>query len=174
MEPRRHSKIAKPLDAAALRQLALDYVGRYATSSGKLRQYLGRKLFERGWSGDEAAPVAAIIEDMIERRFIDDIAFAEQKAGQMLRRGYGAGRVRAALQTAGIEGDVQSRVLAIGDEEAVTAAIAFARRRRIGPFQRAPVGRPERARAIASLIRAGHAFDLASQIVDMPPENNDR
>jgi regulatory protein len=38
-----------PLDQAALQELALRYVGKYATTRAKLRAYLGRKLRERGW-----------------------------------------------------------------------------------------------------------------------------
>ena len=46
----------KPLDEDALRDLALRHVARFATSRGKLLAYLNRKLRERGWAGDLAAP----------------------------------------------------------------------------------------------------------------------
>ena len=44
-----------PLNAEQLRELALRYVGKYATTRAKLRQYLTRKIRERGWA-DGAAP----------------------------------------------------------------------------------------------------------------------
>ena len=38
------------LDGPALDRLALRYVEKFATSTGKLTQYLQRKLRERGWA----------------------------------------------------------------------------------------------------------------------------
>ena len=40
-----------PLDAAALERLALRYVERFATTRGRLTDYLTRKIRERGWEG---------------------------------------------------------------------------------------------------------------------------
>ena len=45
-----------PLDAAALERLALRYVERFATSRGKLADYLARKVRERGWDGVPVDP----------------------------------------------------------------------------------------------------------------------
>ena len=42
---------AKPLDRTRLEELAVAYVARFATSAGKLKAYLQRKLRERGWAG---------------------------------------------------------------------------------------------------------------------------
>jgi regulatory protein len=52
---------------------------------------------------------------------------------------------------------------------AVDAALAFARRRRIGPFGNSEADRAQRQRQLAQLVRAGHAFALARQIVEMAP-----
>ncbi len=44
---RRTRRPPRPLDAALLDELALGYVARFATSTGKLSAYLNRKLRER-------------------------------------------------------------------------------------------------------------------------------
>ena len=44
----REPRLARPLDAAALDRLALRYVERFATTRGKLADYLRRKMRERG------------------------------------------------------------------------------------------------------------------------------
>ena len=44
--PSRERKPPRPLDAARLNEMALAYVARFATSAGKLSDYLRRKLRE--------------------------------------------------------------------------------------------------------------------------------
>lgn len=145
-----------PLDAAALRDLALRYVGRYATSEAKLRRYLGRKLFERGWGGEGSPPVDAVVAQLAELGYVDDRLFAEARGRSLTGRGFGARRVGADLGAAGIARDLAAEVAATGD--ALAAAVAFARRRRFGPFD--PHGSdqdPERRRKqFAAMMRAGH------------------
>jgi regulatory protein len=51
-----------PLDEGRLNELALRYVGRFATTRAKLRSYLGRKLRERGWDGTREPEIAANAE----------------------------------------------------------------------------------------------------------------
>ena len=48
-----------PLDRAALERLALRYVERFATTRGRLTDYLKRKIRERGWDGDAGRPGGA-------------------------------------------------------------------------------------------------------------------
>ncbi|WP_333962623.1 RecX family transcriptional regulator [Sphingomonas aurantiaca] len=123
----------KPLDAAALERMALRYVERFATTRGRLTDYLGRKIRERGWDdGAAAAPAdpAELAQRMADLGYVDDRAFAEQRAAAMQRRGLGARRVAGAFREAGIdEGDADSVAPAIADR-AVESALAFARRKR--------------------------------------------
>ena len=72
----RERRVRPPLDETALRDLALSYVARFATSRAKLGQYLRRKLNERGWAGEREAPVTAIVEKLAEAGYIDDPAYA--------------------------------------------------------------------------------------------------
>ena len=55
------------------------------------------------------------------------------------------------------------------EEQAVEAALRFARRRRIGPFASAAVDPKDREKALAAMVRAGHGFGLARAIVGMAP-----
>ncbi len=147
-----------PLDAVTLRDLALRYVGRYATSEAKLRRYLGRKLFERGWGGETPPPVDAIVARLAELGYVDDRLFAEARGRSLSGRGFGARRIGADLGAAGIARDLAAEVAATGD--ALAAAVAFARRRRFGPFDPHdpdPAKDPERRRKqFAAMMRAGH------------------
>jgi regulatory protein len=51
----------------------------------------------------------------------------------------------------------------------VTAALAFARRKRIGPYALDEADKVQREKQIGAMIRAGHGFALARRIVSSPP-----
>lgn len=161
----RNRKPAPPLDQPALERLALRYVERFATSEARLADYLGRKLRERGTDG--AVDPRAVAARMVERGYVDDDAYAEARARGLARRGLGQRRVSQALRQAGIDGDGIARATA--DSSPLAAALAFARRRRIGPFARTAIDPKAREKQVAALVRAGHAFALARRIADLPP-----
>ncbi|PKP92825.1 MAG: RecX family transcriptional regulator [Alphaproteobacteria bacterium HGW-Alphaproteobacteria-16] len=157
-----------PLDTPALERLALRYVERFATTRGKLTAYLHRKIRERGWDGDPIDP-ADIAERFAELGYINDLLYAESKASAMARRGLGARRVNEALRYAGVEAADAEQLAPVIAERRADTAIAFARRRRIGPFAEAPVERDRMAKQVAAMVRAGHAPDLAWRIARMEP-----
>lgn len=159
---------APPLDRSGLERLALRYVERFATTRGRLTDYLKRKIRTRGWEGDAIDP-ATIADRMADLGYIDDRAWGEAKASTMARRGLGARRVAGALRQAGITAaDADAIAPAVADRS-VDAAIAYARRRRIGPFAAAPGDRPAREKHVAAMLRAGHSVQLARALASMNP-----
>lgn len=160
-----------PLDQPALERAALRYVERYATTRAKLAAYLTRKLRERGSEGP--VDVVGLADRMAELRYVDDRAFAEMRAAAMTRRGLGARRVHDALRHAGVGQEDAGAVADTLDDAAEAAALAFARRRRIGPFALAPVERDRREKQVAAMVRAGHAPALARRILSLDPADID-
>jgi len=158
-----------PLDQDRLNELALFYVGRYATTRAKLSFYLERKIRERGWGGDRDPDVEGLVERFAETGLVDDASFALAKSRSLSERGYGGGRVRQALRAAGIDETDGEAARELRADEAAASAIRFARRRRIGPFADAVPDRAGRERALAAMIRAGHSFELAKAVIDMAP-----
>jgi regulatory protein len=157
---------SRPLDAAQLRDLALAYVARYATSASKLERYLARKLRERGWADGEDQPdLAALVSRYVELGYVDDEAYARMRGTSLLRRGYGQRRVAQSLAEAGIEADVRSAV-AGSDGQLRQAALVLARKRRLGPFGRAVPDRETREKQVGVMLRAGHSMDMARKMVD--------
>lgn len=157
-----------PLDREALERLALAYVGRYATSRGKLVDYLRRKVILRGWEG-QVPDYAALADRLAELGYIDDKAFAEGRARSLGSRGYGKARVRQALRTAGIAEPDVAGAEEIADDGRWAAALRFAQKRRIGPWAPDPHDREAREKAIGAMIRAGHDFATARAIVGAAP-----
>jgi regulatory protein len=165
---RRERKLPKPLDPVRLNDLALHYVARFATSAGKLTDYLKRKLRERGWEGEREPDLAALVSKFVTAGYIDDTAYARAKSGGLLRRGYGGRRIDQALGAAGIAEEVRKEVRAPLAEQR-TAALALARKRRFGPF--GPFGAPAPDRAarekqLSAMLRAGHPLDSARFLVN--------
>lgn len=168
---RRERRVAPPLDRAALEALGLRYVERFATTQGKLADYLRRKIRERGWQG-EPADVAAIATRFADLGYVDDRGYAEIKTTSLARRGYGERRIAAALHAARVgAADAEAAVEQVRDD-ALDHALAFARRKRIGPFATAPVDEDQRRRQLAAMLRAGHAFALSARIVRMTDLEN--
>lgn len=167
--PDRPRRPPPPLDRAALERLALRYVERFQTTRAKLIRYLGDKVRARGWADDRAADPAAVADRFVTLGYVDDRAFAQAKAGAMTRRGLGAARVRGALREAGIGGDDTAAVQPALDEGRAAAALAFARRRRIGPWAAAPADRALREKQVAAMVRGGHDFVLARALVGLEP-----
>lgn len=159
----------RPLDDSGLERAALCYVERYATTRAKLAAYLNRKVRERGWAGETPPAIEGIVDRFSALGYVDDAAFAEARSASLTRRGYGVRRVAASLLAAGIatEDGAVARQMAV--DKAWDAAIAFARRRRIGPFGAHSDDPGVREKALAALIRAGHDFGIAREILDLDP-----
>lgn len=159
----------RPIDAAQLQELAVGYAARYATTAVKLRRYLERKLGDRVWTPVEAPDVTGLVTRITALGYVDDRAYAASKQRDLTARGFGAGRVRGALSAAGVSKDDVSAVLAPEDGEAAdpyAPAVAFARRRRFGPFAREGAADPARRnREMAAMARAGHDFGVARRVL---------
>ena len=158
-----------PLSAEKLNELALAYVGRFATTRARLRTYLRRKVRERGWDDGPAPDFEAIAERFAAQGYVDDAAFALSKSRSLTGRGYGARRVDQSLRTAGVDDEDAAPAREHAKADRVEAALRFAERRRLGPFGSEVPDRKGRERALAAMIRAGHGFGLSRAIVDLPP-----
>jgi regulatory protein len=167
MGPRR---ALPPLDEPRLNELAVRYVGRFATTRAKLRAYLQRKIRERGWAEGRAPDLEMIANRFADLGYIDDAGFALAKSRALTGRGYGKRRVVQALRIAGVDDADGETARDHADAEAVAAALRFAERRRIGPFAANLVTDPrEREKALAAMVRAGHSFGLSKLILGLTP-----
>jgi len=169
MAPTRERKASSPLDESMLNELELRYVGRFATTRAKLQSYLRRKLRERGWNGAREPDPAGIADRFAAQGYVDDAAYALSKSQSLTARGYGTRRVMQSLRVAGVADEQSEAARDHAEEQAVEAALRYARRRRIGPFASAAVDPKAREKALAAMVRAGHGFGLARAIVGMAP-----
>ena len=172
MQRERNNRVPRPLDAEGLQRLAVHYVGRYATTRAKLRDYLKRKVRERGWAEETPPAIEQLAERLATLGYVDDAAFAASRAGTLSRRGYGQRRIDMALNAAGIEAETASAV-ALDDAAAEIAAARFAERRKFGVFAPDAVTPELRRKHFAAMIRAGHSFAHARRFTDAREQDTD-
>lgn len=174
-DPDGRKRAKPPLGEAELRDLALSYAARFASTGARLEAYLMRKLRERGVAEDAdgrtaAVDVPALVARLVELGYVDDAAYARMRARDLGARGYGARRVEQALWAAGVDETIRADS-APGEAERRRAAVLMAQKRRLGPFGPAPEGDPlairkAREKAVAAMLRAGHDYEHVRFILD--------
>jgi regulatory protein len=158
-----------------LRNSALYYLERYASSSAHLRRLLLAKVARsaRAHGTDPeagAAEVEGLIAELLGAGLLDDARYAEGRALGLFRRGASARAIRSALLAKGVAPDLIERALealrAEAAEPELAAALAYAERRRLGPY-RSPLARAAmREKDLAALGRQGFGYDLARRVID--------
>lgn len=158
-----------------LANAALHYLARFATSSENLRRVLMRRVDKSArHHGTDPEEGAAWVEYLIQRYqrsgLLDDAAYAEARAGDLLRRGTPLKGVRFKLMQKGVGEDDIDTALAAATEDTpepdLAAAAALARRRRLGPYA-APDKREERRdKDLATLARAGFDYGTARRVIE--------
>ena len=165
----RSSRSPAPLDHKGLEEIALRYVGRFATTKAKLTSYLWRKVRERGWNGTEDPDPVSLARRFCELGYIDDGAYALAKSRSLSSRGYGRHRLEQKLRLAGVGEEDGAAAREEAEGEALDCALRYAKRRRIGPWAS---GKPDpklRQKAIAAMVRAGHPLFLAIAVASLAP-----
>lgn len=89
---------------------AMRYLGRRDYSTGELRDKLLKKEFER-------SDIDAVLQDFVERGWIDDRRFAEQQSEILWRKEWGPYQIVRKLKKHGVEHDLATEIVdALGEE----------------------------------------------------------
>lgn len=173
--PRKKRRLPKPATAARLEKAALAHIDRYATSVANLRAVLMRRV-ERsarlhGTDRAEAAAwVDAIIAKLLDRRLLDDTAYAQMRANSLHRSGASRRKIAGMLRQKGVgRDDIEAALAVLADEYGdsdMVAACNYARRRRLGPYRPHAARADRRERDLAALARAGFGYDVARRVIE--------
>jgi regulatory protein len=164
------------LDRSTLERKALDYIGRYEAPAARVAAVL-RRMVDRAARRDSLDRDAAralideVVADLVGRGIIVDRRYAEIRARALRGRGTATAMIRQDLRARGVSAAVADEVLQSGPEESaanLAAAIAFARRRRLGPYRAETVRAENRLRDLAALGRRGFDPDTARRVIDAP------
>lgn len=166
---------AAAIDSAQIERWALAYLGRFASSAENLRRVLLRRVRRRVPSDEREATAQAVaaIDALIARYrasgLVDDAAYAAGRARSRLRRGQSLGTIRAGLAAKGVAAeDAEAAIDALreaGGDPDIAAAIAFARRRRLGPYRRAALDDEMRRKELGAFARAGFSRAVAEAVL---------
>jgi len=164
-----------PPDVTRLHEAALAHLARYATTQAGLIRVLDRRV-ERWARAAEAdaetrnmarASVRTVVARLAASGLVDDAAFAQSRARSLTRAGRSRRAVVAHLAARGIDGDTLREALPTDGDAELCAAVACARRRRIGPFRSDPSEQADLRRELGMLARAGFAQDIATRVLRM-------
>jgi regulatory protein len=171
-------KLARPITARYLQNAATFYLERYPSTAEGLRRVLNRRvrkaeMAEAPVIADVKQTIDAIVAKFVAAGVIDDRAFAQTKARALHRRGSSTRLTRQKLSLAGVDADTLDEAMAGLDQELDTdprqrewqAAVALARRRRLGPF-RQEARKEHRDRDLAAMARGGFEYRLARKVID--------
>ncbi len=175
MAARHLGRPAKRPTPDRLRRRALAYLERFSTSRAHLGSVLRRRAFREAASLELdpepiEASIEALLDDLARLGLLDDRAFAETRVRRLVEKGRPTRRIMQELATKGVGREVAKNALeTIGEETPdldLAAALAFARRRRLGPF--ATSGGRERTpeQELAAFGRAGFAYAVARKVLE--------
>lgn len=174
-----------------LHDAALRHLARFSTTQAGLVRVLDRRVdrwlraatAQGTGSQDDAAAAKRVVRvvaaALVAAGMIDDAAFAAARAARLARAGRSRRAVAAHLASKGIAAEVAQGVLPEPERE-LSAALAFSRRRRIGPFRPdtdddtddttadATDDNGGRLRDMGALARAGFSRDIAERALAMP------
>lgn len=187
MAQERRSRAPRPAgpapDAARLEEAAVAHLARFAATEAGLRRVLERRIDRwaraaEGEGQEDVAPRAAlarraaaeVARRMVAKGAVNDAAFAESRARRLLRSGRSRRAALAHLAQKGVAQETATAALPEDVGAELDAALAFCRRRRIGPFATTEEDQEARRKAMAALARAGFGREVAERALRLDPE----
>jgi regulatory protein len=159
-----------------MRNSALHYLARYTATSQQLRRVMVRRIdrsiaYHGGDREQALEELERLVVRLSEAGYLDDVRYARARAEDLHRRGTSMRAIRAKLRQKGLSSDEIEGALGHLSEESedpdLVAAVAYARRRRLGPFRLEEVpDKARRRREFGALARAGFPAGLARRIID--------
>lgn len=165
-----------------LREAALTHLARFGTTRAGLIRVLDRRV-DRWAQRVEADPetvsaqvslgraAARVVADkLVEAGTVDDAAYAASRARNLARAGRSRLAVKAHLQARGVASELVREAVPDDPDTELAAALAFARRRRIGPFRREEPDQAAALKELGTMARAGYSREVANTALRMDAE----
>lgn len=167
------TRAPRPLTPERIRRIALHHLDRYESSAAGLRRVLMRRVDRvvragLGEAGALAVEVEKVVAACVSADLVDDARYAEAAARRLRARGASSRRIRAWLDAKGVDRGVADAALAEEEVEDpdLAAALALARRRRIGPWRTGAADPELRRKELGILARAGFPYEVARRALD--------
>ena len=162
--------------------IARFHMERFSCTAAHLRSVLARRADRalKAHGGDRAEALRWIeeaVQSLVRAGVLDDARFALTLAQSLRRKGRAPARIRIALLAKGVPREDIDRAITEsagpGDEDdAYAAALAYIRRRRLGPFRPKDRAKPDAREArqqaqkdLAAVVRRGFSIDVARKVL---------
>ena len=173
-----------------LHEAALAYLARGSATAATLRRVLDRKVATWARKAARAArdpeliaadlascreAIEAIVARFREVGLINDAAYATSRARSLSRAGRSRRAISAHLAAKGVDAETAREALPNDAGIELDAAIAFARKRRLGPYARETdtQDRSTKQKALAAMARAGFGWSTCERALGMDREQAD-
>lgn len=171
-------KRVKRATAGYLERSALYYLERYCTSVAHFQKHMHRKVVasaeEHGTDIVEGQSlVESLTKGFVELGLLNDRRYASQRASSLHRKGKALRVIQMDLRQRGLtEDDINHALQAVVEETScenadLRAAVIFARKKRLGPYQtrEAQDSARDHRRALTAFVRNGFELDLAEYVL---------
>ncbi|MDB4938056.1 MAG: Regulatory protein recX [Labilithrix sp.] len=180
---------------AVLHEAALAYLGRGAATADSVKKTLERRI--ANWArrsvragrdaegiASDAAKARELVPEIVARLgevgLVNDTAFAENRARRMSSSGRSRRAIASHLAQKGVSAATVREALPHDAGAELAAALAFARKRRIGPFASdddVPADRDARRAAdrksLGTMARAGFDWNVCERVMRMSRDDAD-
>ena len=176
------SQMTKSPVKKRLMNKAVDYLSRYATSQHRLHEVLGRfalRKLDKHDPDEIDAAISATVKRCQTLGYLNDDAFAKNLARSQRQKGQSKLGIRQRLRQHRIDDTIIDVALDAADQYSANgeliAALRFARRRRLGPFDRQQYDdekgrqaqRQRQQRQLGSLARAGFTMAVSRTVIGL-------
>lgn len=169
-----------PPTADNLHEAAVSYLARYSATRATLARALHRQVdrWLRAATAPDAPALAAaakraipeIVAKLVQAGAVDDSAFAQARARQLVRTGHSRRAAAAHLAARGVPAELANAALPQDEDAELIAAVAYLRRRRLGPFRSGEASPDARHKELGALARAGFPAPLARRALALAPD----
>lgn len=177
-------KPPRAITKARLHAIALHHLERFSASRAGVRRVLERRVLkaERALgdvSAEAPAWIAEVLDTLERQGLLDDARYAEATARSLAGRGQSLRAIRQRLAAKGVGRDHADAALerlaedlapagmaAADADPDMAAAVAYARRRRLGPWRPVDARAALRSKDMAALARRGFSADIARRLLD--------
>ena len=157
-----------PLSAQALENRALYYLQRFSSTRQGLGKVLLRKMRRHEGAAFDAKAAAGAVDALIvkleQSGYVNDERFAESRTARLVRRGTSRRGIVAKLRGKGVNADLAQA--SIVDVDDAAAAIAFAKRKRLGAFRVGDASADRKRKDIAAMARAGFSYGISKRALE--------
>ncbi len=167
-------KVPRKITESSLRNIALHYLQRYASSAENLKSVLKRRDLRSAQYHEidikeTSAWIETLVNQLTKSGFVNDQTYAEGRIKALFRIGVSPKRIFQQLMQKGVNSDLIKQATAELYVEFTNpnliAAKTLVKRRRLGPYRQPNKRKELQDRDLAAVARAGFDFQTARKVI---------